>query len=383
VTSDSGKLTMDAIRGVLARMVQDERALLEERQGSEDARGHVVQIILVAGTLVAALLSLAITGRLLGFARSQARLAYDLEQQNQQLEVQGLELEMQAQQLQEQATELEMQNEELRTTAEDLEQSGSRLASLNEKLAERTDAAESARDAAEMANQAKSSFLAMMSHELRTPLNAIAGYAQLMQLGVPEPVPAAHLEYLARIQQSQYHLLGVINSVLNFARVEAGTVTYDVTDVMVGTLLAGVEPLIAPQVQSRGHTYVCEPCDRMLVVRADGDKAMQILVNLLSNAIKFTPAGGGITLSAEALDGVAAIRVHDTGPGIPPDKQSAIFDPFHPARHQPHADGGRNGPRPVDQPEPRTRDGRRSRGGEHPGPGFHLHPHAAARWLSQ
>jgi signal transduction histidine kinase len=105
-------------------------------------------------------------------------------------------------------------------------------------------------------------------------------------------------------------------------------VEYDTTDVVVGVLLAGVEPLIAPQVAARGHLYHCEPCDRTLVVRADADKAMQILINLLSNSIKFTPTGGSITMSAEALDGVAAIRVHDTGPGIPDDKKAAIFDPF-------------------------------------------------------
>src|SRR5436309_15276832 len=86
---------------------------------------------------------------------------------------------------------------------------------------------------AQAASRAKSDFLATMSHELRTPLNAIAGYAQLMQLGVPEPVPPAHLEYLTRIQQSQRHLLGVINSVLNFARIEAGSVVYEMRDVQI------------------------------------------------------------------------------------------------------------------------------------------------------
>jgi signal transduction histidine kinase len=328
VSSDSGKQMMDSIRAILARMVSDERALLERRQSDEEQRGRIVSVILIAGTIVAALLSLLITGRLLRFARTQTRLASELSEQNQLLESQGLELEMQAQQLQEQATELEMQNEELRTTSEDLEHTARDLSAANATLEERTSAAEAARAAADAANQAKSNFLAMMSHELRTPLNAIAGYAQLMQLGVPEPVPQVHHDYLARIQQSQYHLLGVINSVLNFARVEAGTVSYDITDVVVGTLLAGVEPLIAPQVNVRGHSYVCEPCDRTLVVRADAEKAMQILINLLSNSIKFTPAGGRITLSAEALDGVVAIRVRDTGLGIPEEKLDVIFDPF-------------------------------------------------------
>ena len=328
VRSNAGKETMDAIRRVIGTMTTSERALLDERLANEEARGRVVSIILVAGTIAAGLFSLALTGRLLFFANAQARLAAELEDQNLQLEQQGLELEMQSQQLQDQATELELQNEELRTATEELMQSGAELEATNEALAERTSAAEAARVLADSANQAKSNFLAMMSHELRTPLNAIAGYTQLMQLGVPEPVSDAHLDYLDRIQQSQYHLLGVINSVLNFARVEAGTLAYDIQDVVVETLLAGVEPLVITQARARRHVYSCEPCDRALVVRADAEKTMQILINLVSNSIKFTAPGGVIAMSAEAVDGMAHLRVRDTGPGIPPDKQGVIFDPF-------------------------------------------------------
>ena len=319
---------MDSLRSVLGRVSAHERELLERRQSDEDHRDRIVSIILIAGTILAALFSLALTGRLFRLARNKARLAHDLDERNQELETQGLELELQAEQLHDQAAELEVQNEELRTATDDLAHSSSELAALNTLLGERTRAAEVAREAAEAANEAKSHFLAMMSHELRTPLNAIAGYTQLMQMGVPEPVPAAHHEYLARIQQSQYHLLGVINSVLNFARIEAGTLTYDITDVAVEKLLEGIEPLIAPQARARGHHYACEPCERSLVVLADFEKSTQILLNLLSNAIKFTPAGGSIAVSAEALIGVAAIHVRDNGVGIPADKRDAIFDPF-------------------------------------------------------
>ena len=328
VRSDEGKRTMDAIRVLLSGMVTDERALLEKREAAEDARGRVVSIILIAGTLVAAVFSLLLTGRLLRFADTQRRLVFELEEQNLVLEQQGLELEMQSLQLQDQATELEAQNEELKAATEGLTQSATELEEMNAQLAERTSAAESARVVADAANEAKSQFLAVMSHELRTPLNAIAGYTQLMQLGVPEPVPEVHRHYLTRIQQSQYHLLGVINSVLNFARIEAGTVSYDLREVDVGTLLEGVEPLIAPQARARDHTYTCLPCERPFAVRADADKATQILLNLLSNSIKFTARGGSITLWAVARDGVAEISVRDTGPGIPAEKQSVIFDPF-------------------------------------------------------
>jgi signal transduction histidine kinase len=233
--------------------------------------------------------------------------------------MQNEELQTTSDALAEQATELEMQTEQLEATIRALDAE--------------THSAEAARAAAEVANRAKSDFLATMSHELRTPLNAIAGYAQLMQLGVPEPVPPSHHEYLTRIQQSQRHLLGVINSVLNFARIEAGSVIYDIGDVSIAMLLAEVEPLVAPQMQARGHEYTCIPCDPSLIVRADPDKVRQVLLNLLSNAIKFTPPGGHITLSAEGLvggaaEGFAAVRVRDTGLGIPPDKLHSIFDPF-------------------------------------------------------
>jgi signal transduction histidine kinase len=340
VRSGHGKVLMDSIRTIAGNIIATERSLLERRQTAEAARGLVVTWILVAGTAIAVVLALILNAALLRHAETEARLHRDLDIRNQQLQEQNLELEVQSQQLQEQAAELEMQNEELQSTtdtlaeqAAELEMQAEQLEGTIRALDEANQIAESARAAAELANRAKSDFLATMSHELRTPLNAIAGYAQLMQLGVPEPVPAAHHEYLSRIQQSQRHLLGVINSVLNFARIEAGSVVYEMGDVAIAALLAEVEPLISPQMQSRGHTYACIPCDPTLVVYADPDKVRQILLNLLSNAIKFTPSGGQITLSAEALieeptEKYAAIRVRDTGLGIPPEKLNTIFDPF-------------------------------------------------------
>ena len=340
VRSGHGRVLMDSIRTIVGNVMASERNLLDRHQAAEAVRGGVVTWILLAGTATAVFLALVLNGLLLRHAQTEARLAHDLDVRNTQLEEQNLELELQSQQLQEQAAELEMQNEEVQSTSDtlaeqavELEMQAEQLEGTIRALDEANQVAESARAAAELANRAKSDFLATMSHELRTPLNAIAGYAQLMQLGVPEPVPAAHHEYLTRIQQSQRHLLGVINSVLNFARIEAGSVVYEMGDVAIAALLAEVEPLIAPQMQSRGHTYACLPCDPTLVVYADPDKVRQILLNLLSNAIKFTPSGGQITLSAEALideptEKYAAIRVRDTGLGIPPEKLSTIFDPF-------------------------------------------------------
>lgn len=151
--------------------------------------------------------------------------------------------------------------------------------------------AEEAQRRAEEANAVKAQFLTTMSHELRTPLNAIGGYAQLLELGVRGPVTPAQQEDLARIQTAQQHLLGLINSVLNYAKLEAGRVQYDIADVPVAASVAAVEALVAPQMCSKGLRYRAEPCPPELSVRADPEKLRQILVNLLTNATKFTPAG--------------------------------------------------------------------------------------------
>jgi signal transduction histidine kinase len=185
-----------------------------------------------------------------------------------------------------------------------------------------------ARQEAEAASRAKGEFLAVMSHELRTPLNAIGGYAELIEMGLRGPITEEQRVDLARIQQSQKHLLGLINQVLNYTRVETGTVRYDLVDVRVAEALAAAEALVVPQVRAKGLGYTFGTCDPSLSVRADRDKLQQVLLNLLTNAIKFTSAGGEITVTCSSTDVTVAIRVTDTGVGIPPDKLAVIFEPF-------------------------------------------------------
>jgi PAS domain S-box-containing protein len=186
-----------------------------------------------------------------------------------------------------------------------------------------------ARAEAERANAVKAEFLASMSHELRTPLNAIGGYAELMELGIRGPVTAAQVDDLRRIRASQQHLLGLINSVLNFAKLEAGRVHYDLADVPLGPAVAAVEALVAPQVRARGLAYEFPGCDAALTARADAEKLRQIVLNLLSNAVKFTQPGGRIAVTCEAAGaGAVAVRVADTGVGIAPHQLGQVFDPF-------------------------------------------------------
>lgn len=185
-----------------------------------------------------------------------------------------------------------------------------------------------ARAEAEEANAAKSEFLANMSHELRTPLNAIGGYAALMLDGIRGPLTDGQRADLERIKRSQHHLLGLINDILNFAKLEAGRVQFDLQDVSMNHALGSLEALIAPQLREKGHRYSYRCCDERFTAHVDPERLQQILLNLLSNAVKFTPPGGEIRIECDATRDAMIVRVSDTGIGIPADKLERIFEPF-------------------------------------------------------
>jgi PAS domain S-box-containing protein len=182
--------------------------------------------------------------------------------------------------------------------------------------------------AAEASSRTKSEFLAAMSHELRTPLNAIGGYAELIELGLDGPVTDAQVEHLRRIRASQQHLLRIISDLLNYSRVESGQVEYAIEAVSVRAMIDTVLSMIEPQAAARELTVDRGDHSESLVAWVDRGRAEQILLNLLSNATKFTPSGGRVAVTSAARDGRVLIAVSDTGPGVPPDKQAAIFEPF-------------------------------------------------------
>ena len=189
-------------------------------------------------------------------------------------------------------------------------------------------AAERARAEAERASQAKSDFLAVMSHELRTPLNAIAGYTELLELGLRGPVNEQQIEDLRRVRQSQRHLLGLINELLNFARLDAGGVRFEIHDIPVAPCVAATLSLIEPQMRARGLRCDADAIDGTLLVHADAEKLRQILLNLFSNAVKYTATGGRVAIQADTDEERVRLLVSDTGVGIPADKLETIFEPF-------------------------------------------------------
>ena len=202
-------------------------------------------------------------------------------------------------------------------------------------LARLLESAEAAWREADAANRVKSEFLASMSHELRTPLNAIGGYTQILEMEIEGPLTHAQRETLGRIERAQRHLLGLINDLLNYAKIESGKIEYVLRPVAVRDVVADVLAMVEPLTAARNLTVtasgaLASATDAPILASADREKLAQVLLNLCSNAAKFTPAGGRIEVVVEDPTDARHVLVHvrDTGIGIPADKLEAIFEPF-------------------------------------------------------
>jgi signal transduction histidine kinase len=182
-------------------------------------------------------------------------------------------------------------------------------------------------DQSRAATEAKSDFLAVMSHELRTPLTAIIGYAELLQLGVPDPVTPRQYEQADRIEVSARHLLQLIEEILTLVTLESGERRVRREGVHVNQLLDHAAGIIEPMAKSKGIPLAVVPAEGDPILRSDPDKLLQILLNLLSNAVKFTEAGD-IRLEASVSDATLTIEVADSGIGIGPEHLQRVFEPF-------------------------------------------------------
>jgi PAS domain S-box-containing protein len=188
-------------------------------------------------------------------------------------------------------------------------------------------AEQNARAEAERANRVKSDFLATMSHELRTPLNAMMGYADLLLAGIPEPIPPAAGRKVERIGISARHLLGLIEEILTFSRLEAGEERVEAAPVDLGALLEEVMALTEPLAAARGLLFTVHAPALPESMESDARKIRQVLINVLGNAIKFTDSGE-VSLGVETVGGDVLFRVADTGLGIAPEHLESIFEPF-------------------------------------------------------
>jgi PAS domain S-box-containing protein len=188
---------------------------------------------------------------------------------------------------------------------------------------------ETAKSAAEKANLAKSDFLSSMSHELRSPLNAILGFAQLMESAAPEPSDSQK-ESIAQILRAGWHLLDLINQVLDLAVIESGKVSMSLEPVSVAEVMSECQAMMEPEAQQRGVTMTFPRFHDATFVSADRTRLKQIVINLISNAIKYNKQQGTVVVDCvTSNEERTRISVSDTGAGLSPEKLAQLFQPFN------------------------------------------------------
>jgi signal transduction histidine kinase len=184
------------------------------------------------------------------------------------------------------------------------------------------------RQAAEDANDAKLHLLRTVSHETRQPVHASLGYLDLLALPGHGGLTDKQRVYVESIRKNQSHLLGLLNDILSFAKIEAGALDLEIERVLVADLFDSLAALIEPQFQAKSVAFEAVPPPTAVAFMGDRERSIQVCINLLTNAIKATPAGGRVRLKCELDTSAITIVVEDTGSGIPVDKREIIFDPF-------------------------------------------------------
>ncbi len=193
------------------------------------------------------------------------------------------------------------------------------------KLAE----AQQARAAAEASNHAKSDFLSRMSHELRTPLNAMLGFAQLLELDKRHPLADAQRPWVGQIQHAGWHLLEMINDVLDLSRIESGNVRLNIEPLDLAALFARTLPLVEEAARKRGIRISQDLATNALRINGDNTRVKQILTNLLTNAVKYNTDKGRIHVATRVHAAEVEISVTDTGLGMTPEQMAELFQPFN------------------------------------------------------
>jgi signal transduction histidine kinase len=184
-------------------------------------------------------------------------------------------------------------------------------------------------DEAQKANLAKSNLLAVISHDLRTPLNSIIGHTQLLSMGIPDRLSEAGLERVDRIRVGATHLLYLIDQLLSFARLEAGSEDLHFQEVRADALAREVAAVVEPLALDRGLAFHLDlPEGTPLRLRTDPDRLRQVLLNLVGNAVKYTERGEVRLVLRPLEEGGVLFRVEDSGIGIRPEHLEKIFDPF-------------------------------------------------------
>ncbi|HYM07338.1 MAG TPA: PAS domain S-box protein [Terriglobales bacterium] len=218
-------------------------------------------------------------------------------------------------------TERKRAEEQIRTLNQHLEQRTAELIASNKEL-------ERKNREVERATRLKDEFLASMSHELRTPLNSIIGFSDLLAERGEEQFTPKQKRFIGHIQQGARHLLELINDILDLSKIEAGRLELKQEEFYAAAAAAEVLATVRP-IATAKNIHVSNTLPEDLAIFADRLRFKQVLYNLLSNAIKFTPAGGSVSLEGSNLRGSACLSVSDTGIGIPPEEQEAIFASFH------------------------------------------------------